>query len=444
VRLSLLAALSLPALAFAETPRPNVVVLLCDDLGYGDLGCFGHPKIKTPNLDKLAADGSRLTACYAGQSVCSPSRAALMTGRNPNRYGVRDWIPPDTGIFLATTEVTVATRLKAAGYRTALCGKWHLNSKFNGMEPTPGDHGFDHWFATQNNAGPSHQDPVNFVRNGKRVGLLKGHATTLVVDEALGFIKANKDKPFAVFVTFHATHEPVATPPAFTDLYKDVPDPLARDYYGSVSLVDHEVGRLVKFLDDETLFANTLVLFTSDNGPETLKRYKGAQRSHGSPGPLRGMKLHLTEGGIRVPGIARWPGKIKPGQAIDEPVGFVDLLPTLCALAGTKPPDDRQLDGVDFSPLLLQGIEPERKVPLYWQYDKAIGDTTPVWTVAIRRGDFKLLADARLERFALYDLKADIAEKTDLSGDPKHADRLRAMTAELRAMHADVNGGRKP
>jgi len=442
MRLPLLAALALPAFAFADAPKPNVVVLLCDDLGYGDLACFDHPKIKTPNLDKVAADGAKLTACYAGQSVCSPSRAALMTGRNPNRYGVRDWIPLDSGIFLPTTEVTVAARLKVAGYRTALCGKWHLNSKFNGREPTPGDHGFDHWFATQNNAGPSHQDPTNFVRNGKRVGPLKGHSTTLIMDEALGFIRDNKDKPFCVFLTFHATHEPVATPAAFTDLYKDVPDPLVRDYYGSVSLVDHEVGRLTKFLDDEKLSANTLVLFTSDNGPETHLRYKKAERSHGSPGPLRGMKLHLSEGGIRVPGIARWPGKIKPGQVIDEPVGFVDLMPTLCAMAGTAAPADRPLDGADVSPLLLDGKKPDRKVPLYWQYDKAIGDTTPVWTVAIRRGDFKLLADAKLEKFALYDLKADIGEKTDLAADPKHAERLKAMTAELRAMHADVNGGK--
>jgi arylsulfatase A len=439
MRLSLLAALALPALALADAPKPNVVVLLADDLGYGDLGCFGHPKVKTPNLDQLAADGARLTACYAGLSVCSPSRAALMTGRNPYRCGIRDWIPLNSGIYLPKTEVAVAARLKAAGYRTALCGKWHLNSKFNRQEPTPGDHGFDHWFATQNNAAPTHQDPTNFVRDGQRVGPLKGNSSTLVMDEALGFIREHKDKPFCVFVTFHATHEIVAVPPEWADRYKDEPDPTVRTYYGSVSLMDHEVGRLVKFLDDQKLSANTLVLFTSDNGPETHLRYKTARQSHGSAGPLRGMKLHLTEGGIRIPGIARWPGKIKPGQVIDEPVGFVDLMPTLCALAGTKPPDDRPLDGVDVSPLLLDGQKPKRAVPLYWQYDKAIGDTTPVWTVAMRRGDYKLLADAKLEKFALYDLRADIGEKTDLSGDPRHAERLKAMVAELRKMHASVN-----
>ena len=153
--------------------------------------------------------------------------------------------------------------------------------------------------------------------------------------------------------------------------------------------------------------------FCIDYGPETHLRYKTAERSHGSAGPLRGMKLHVTEGGNRVPGIARWPGRIKPGQVTDEPVGFVDLVPTLCALAGAKPPD-KPLDGVDVGPLLFDGKKPDRPKPLYWQYDRAIGDTTPVWTVAIRRGDYQLLADVALEKFALYDLRADIGEKNDL------------------------------
>jgi arylsulfatase A len=439
MRLSFVSLLLVSAFALADTPKPNVVVLLADDLGYGDLGCFGHPKIQTPHLDKLAADGIKLTACYCGQSVCSPSRAALLTGRNPNRYGVKDWIPQGSGIVLPTTETTVATQLKTAGYKTCLSGKWHLNSKFDGKEPTPGDHGFDHWFATQNNAAPSHQDPTNFVRNRKRVGPLRGNSSTLVVSEAIEFIKENKDRPFCVFVTFHAPHEPIAVPAEWDDKYKSEPDPTVREYFGCVSLLDQEVGRMVKFLDDEKLSANTLVFFSSDNGPETHLRYKNAERSHGSAGPLRGMKLHMTEGGNRVPGIVRWPGRIKPGQVIDEPVAFVDLMPTLCALAGVKPPD-KPLDGVDVGPLLFDGKPPERPKPLYWQYDKAIGDTKPVWTVAIRRGDYKLLADAALEKFALYDLKADIGEKHDLSGDPKQAERLTAMTGELRAMWAEVNG----
>jgi arylsulfatase A len=411
-------------------PKPNVVVLLCDDLGYGDLGCFGHPRIKTPHLDQLARDGLRLTACYAGAPVCSPSRAALFTGRDPNRYGVRDWIALDSGVYLPRTEVTVAQLLKRAGYTTCLAGKWHLNSKFNGTEPTPGDFGFDHWFATQNNA--RHQDPTNFVRDGKRAGPLKGHATTLVVDEALRFIAAAGEQPFAVFVTFHAPHEIIAAPDEYTSLYADVADPTKRVYYGSVTLVDHEIGRLLKALDDHKLRDRTLVLFTSDNGPETLHRYPNATHSHGSAGPLRGMKLSLYEGGIRIPGIVRWPGRVKPGTESAEPVGFVDLLPTLCAVAGTEPPKDWPLDGVSVLPL-LEGKPLNRPRPLYWQYDKAEGGP---WTLALRRGPWKLLADAKRERFALYNVVEDVGEKHDLAA--AQPERVKELRAELEWLHDAV------
>ncbi|MCC2670361.1 MAG: sulfatase, partial [Armatimonadetes bacterium] len=172
--------------AAAADPKPNVLFVLCDDLGYGDLGCFGSPDIKTPNLDRMAAGGLKLTSFYAPSPVCSPSRAGFMTGRNPSRLGIRDWIPQGSGIYLRKEEVTIPELLKTAGYRTGHFGKWHLNSRFNGMEPTPGDHGFDYWFSTQNNAVPTHQDPTNFVRNGKRVGPLKGNSSTLITDETIG------------------------------------------------------------------------------------------------------------------------------------------------------------------------------------------------------------------------------------------------------------------
>ena len=257
-------------MAPADSARPNIVVLVADDLGYGDLGCYGHPRIKTPALDQLASEGARFTSFYAGAPICSPSRAALFTGRTPYRVGIRDWIKHDSGVFMPRSEVTIATLLKKAGYTTCLSGKWHLNSQFNGVEPTPGDFGFDHWFATQNNT--SHIDPSNFVRNGKRVGPLKGHASTLVVDEALKFIAGAGDQPFAVFVMFHAPHEQVATPEEYTSMYSDLDDPTMRDYYGSVSLIDAEVGRLLANLDEHGLRDQTLVLFTSDNGPQKLAR----------------------------------------------------------------------------------------------------------------------------------------------------------------------------
>jgi len=414
------AVVMLGAAPAADAPKPNIVVVFCDDLGYGDVGCFGHPRIKTPEIDRLAGEGVKLTCLYAGAPVCSPSRAAFFSGRNPNRVGVRDWIPQDSGIYLPRSTATVAQALKEAGYTTCLSGKWHLNSRFNGRETTPGDFGFDHWFATQNNT--KHQDPTNFVRDGKRVGPLKGHASALVVDEAIDFIEKAGDRPFAVFVTFHAPHEQIQTPEAYTSMYADVPDPTTRDYYGSVSLVDHEVGRLVKAVDARGLREKTLVMFASDNGPEGLRRYQNAIHSHGSAGPLRGMKLSMYEGGLRVPGVIRWPGRVKPGSETAEPVAFQDVLPTLCAAAGAALPQGVALDGVDVLPI-LEGRTVERPVPLHWQYDVAQGGP---WKVAVRRGPWKLLADADRKQFALYDVVADVAETRDQAADhPDVVDRLR-------------------
>jgi arylsulfatase len=306
----------------------------------------------------------------------------------------------------------------------------------DGSEPTPGDHGFDRWFATQNNAAPNHQNPTNFVRNGnpKSVRPLKGNSSTLIVDEAISFLKGVKDDPFALFVCFHAPHEIVATPAEYEDRYRAEKDETKRTYYGCISLMDHEVGRLLKELDDRGLCDSTLVFFTSDNGPETLHRYKTATRSHGSAGPLKGMKLHLTEGGIRVPGIIRWPRQIKAGQESAESVCNLDVLPTLCGLGDVPIPADRVLDGADVRPLFA-GKKVERKTPLYWQYDKALGD----WKVALRKGDWKLLADAKLERFALFNVAEDVGEKNDQSGDPAQSARLKELRAEMERLHRQIN-----
>lgn len=437
--LYLLVALLLSSPCWGKDSKPNIVAILCDDLGYGDIGCFGHPIIKTPHLDQLAKDGLKLTSFYCGQSVCSPSRAALLTGRNPNRFGINDWIPPHSGICLPKTEMAIPTLLKTIDYKTCHVGKWHLNSKMDGTEPTPGTHGFDHWFATQNNAAPTHENPTNFIRNGKSVGPLTGNSSTLIIDEAISWLKTIDKTPYYLNVWFHAPHEPVATPKEFTDRYADVADATKRTFFGSVTLVDHEIGRLLKTLADRGEAENTLVIFTSDNGPETLNRYKAANRSHGTPGALRGMKLHLTEGGNRVPGIIRWPMKIRPGQVTDTPAGFVDLLPTISTIAGVKAPTDRTLDGADVSQLLTQGTDVARSKPLYWQYDRAISDTKPNWTIAIRDGDWKLLSDSKRELFALYNVKTDISEKHDLSGQTEHAAQLQAMIKSLRDLYSDIN-----
>ena len=450
----------------AGAGRPNVLVILCDDLGYGDLGCFGHPTIKTPNLDKLATEGLKLTACYASAPVCSPSRAGLMTGRTPSRAGIYDWIPGGHPMHLGRGEITVATLLKGAGYDTCHAGKWHLNGKFNSADqPQPGDHGFDHWFSTQNNAAPSHEDPTNFVRDGRPVGPLEGYSCQIVADEAIGWLdgRAEKSKskstetepgrPFFLFVCFHEPHENVAAPADLVAQYPDSSKKGEAIYYGAVSNVDRAVGRLMGALDRLGVAEETLVLFTSDNGPETLDRYPNAWRSHGSPGPLKGMKLHISEGGIRVPGIIRWPGHAAPGRVSDEPVCSLDLLPTLCALASVAVPDDRPIDGANILPL-FGGLPIARKTPLFWHYFRAFGPGK----VAIRDGDWKLVAhwsgpdlgpggsvhpgdqeiikSADLTDFELYNLRDDIAESRDLAS--REPARLEAMAAQIRKMYAAV------
>ena len=196
-------------------------------------------------------------------------------------------------------------------------------------------------------------------------------------------------------------------------MYADLPDPTVRAYYGSVSLVDHEVGRLVAAIDARGLRERTLVLFASDNGPEGLWRYPNAVHSHGSAVPLRGMKLSMYEGGLRVPGVIRWPGRVRPGSVSAQPIVFDDILPTLCAAAGIAAPSGVVLDGVDILPI-LEGRSVDRSVPLHWQYDHAQGGP---WRVAVRRGPWKLLADADRGRFALYDVMADIAETRDRASD---------------------------
>src|SRR5579871_623283 len=222
--------------ADASSSKPNFVLILCDDLGYGDLACFNNQIIKTPNLDKLAAEGMRLTDCYASFPVCSPSRAGFLTGRNANRLGIRDWISQGTAIYMRPREITIAQILKKTGYRTGHFGKWHLNSVVDGSETTPGDAGFDDWMYTQNNAFPSHENPTNFVRMGKRVGPMKGFSTTILTDEAIRFVTENQSRPFFLNLWFHAPHEPVATPEDYQGMYSQFTDRTKRIYYGSVSL----------------------------------------------------------------------------------------------------------------------------------------------------------------------------------------------------------------
>ncbi len=372
------------AAAEAKTSKPNVLIVLSDDLGYGDLACYGNEVVLTPNLDRFAREGLRLTSCYAAAPNCSPARTGLMTGRTPYRVGIYNWIPMFSPMHVPKSEITIATLLRKAGYATAHCGKWHLNGRFNLPEqPQPSEHGFDHWFSTQNNALPNHHDPDNFVRNGEPVGKLAGYSADLVSNEAIDWLteKRDKAKPFFLFVCFHEPHEPIASAPKFAKKYAKFDDPAREAHHGNITQMDAAFGRLMAALDQQNLRDETLVVFTSDNGPAIT-----AIHPYGSAGPLRSKKGFLYEGGIRVPGMIRWPGRIEPGRESDEPICGVDWLPTLCAVTGIQPPEDRKIDGSDIRPL-FDGRPVKRKTPLYWQFDYVQSGPQ----VAMREGDWKIV-----------------------------------------------------
>ena len=307
-------------IAMAEQP-PNFVIIVADDLGYGDLGCYGSPIVKTPHIDAFAREGLRLTSCYSAASNCSPARTGLMTGRTPYRVGVHTAIPFGSPMHVRQSEITIASLLHDAGYQTCHVGKWHLNGKFNSPDqPQPDDHGFEYWFSTQNNALPNHKHPDNFVRNGEPVGIVEDYAANIVAAEANRWLEKNRDatRPFFLYVCFHEPHEPIATHPRFASQYPS-DDPSYSAYYGNIAQMDHAFGKIVDRLDTLGLRDNTFVLFTSDNGPAVT-----AMHPHGWAGPLRGKKGDLYDGGIRVPGIARWPGHIRAGRVCDEPISGVD------------------------------------------------------------------------------------------------------------------------
>ncbi len=456
----LLSALLISSLSAAE--KPNIVVILCDDLGYGDLACYGHPVIQTPHLDRMAKEGIRFTSMYSAAPVCSPSRVGLMTGRSPNRAGVYDWIPPATKktrrpdareqVHLTDGETTIPKLLKKAGYATCLSGKWHCNARFNDpAQAQPNDTGFDHWFATQNNASPSHENPRNFVRNGKQVGPLKGYSCQLATDEAIRWMKnkgtpGTEQPPFFLYLAFHEPHEPVASPPELVKKYRaSARNENEAQYFANVENVDLAVGRVLKELKETKRDQNTLVIFTSDNGPETLDRYKGAARSYGRPDPLRGMKLWTTEAGFRVVGIMRWPDRIAKSQESDAPVSSLDFLPTFCSLAGVTPPPALALDGTNISGG-LESLDFPRKKPLIWIYYNALNEHC----VAMRTKKWKVLAKLdggkpkkfsnvhsnnsaavkswKLTDLEIYDIAKEVSEKTNLAATDKN------LRKEMRAL----------
>lgn len=427
-------------LAGFASAKPNVVVFLVDDLGYQDVGCYGGP-VKTPAIDSLAAKGARFTQFYSGCAVCSPSRATLLTGRHHIRTGVYSWISDaNQNSHLLEREVTLAEVLKQAGYETAHVGKWHLGLPTEKRDkPTPDKHGFDYWFATWNNAGPSHRNPDNFIRNGEPVGKLEGYACQLVVDEAITWLDEHRDaeKPFFLNVWFHEPHAPIAAPDEIVSQYGDLKDKAAI-YSGTIANTDLAIGRLLEKLAVVAPVEDTLIVYASDNGSYRDERTGG----------LRGRKGMNWDGGIRVPGIFCWPGVIAGGEEPDEPAGLVDVLPTICGLLELEKPEGVHLDGSDLTGILT-GKAFDRHQPLFWHLQKS----RPI--VAMRDGKFSLVADPDYEistnnmfqeawiptikaggytNFRLYDLEKDPAQTTDFAQQlPEDFARLKKRLLEINA-----------
>jgi len=439
---SFIALFFLASLAFAQTGKrpPNFVVIFCDDLGYGDLGSFGNPTIRTPHLDRMAAEGQRWTSFYSADSVCTPSRAALLTGRLPIRTGMfsdtRRVLFPDSADGLPHSEITIAELLKTRGYATAAIGKWHLGWQ---SEFLPMKQGFDSYYGipysndmdwTGGNmpATERRQRMMNPKREYWNVPLLRNEQvierpadqTTITeryTDEAIKFINANKSKPFFLYLAHSMPHMPLFRS-------KEFENKSARGLYGDViEELDANVGRLLDTLRQLKLDRNTLVVFTSDNGPWALFDEQG-----GSAGLLRGAKGGTYEGGMREPTIFWRPGTIKPGVVTD--IGAtLDLAPTFCAMAGVKAPSDRVLDGYDLSAALLgKGRSPRQMMP-YWRGSKLY---------ALRHGSFKAHFITQSEYGGeaavthstpeLYNLDIDPSEKWNIAA--KHPEVI----AEIRRL----------
>ena len=435
--------------------RPNVVILMSDDLGSADLSCYNGP-VNTPAIDGLAAKGVRFETFYAGASVCSPSRAVLLTGRHHIRAGVYNWIYDQTqNSHLLEREITIAELLKQAGYETAHLGKWHLGLPMRGRDkPTPVQHGFDYWFATANNAEPTHHNPVNFIRNGKAVGKLEGYACQLVVDEAIHWLDNHRDAsaPFFLNVWFHEPHRYLAAPAELIAANQGAEHTAGLDgkaqaeaplYSATIENTDKAIARLLTKLGQVAPPENTLIIYTSDNG-SFMKNRNGSFRGH------KGVNW---EGGLRVPGIFCWPDTIMPGQVEETAAGMVDILPTLCSLLQIEAPEVH-LDGTDIAALLVEGKGQgvARPQPFYWQLYRS----TPI--VAIRDGDYTLVGMRDNENlpvtnrmnekwipliknggytdYQLFDLSKDPNQTTDIAS--QFPEKVEALKKKLLAINASV------
>jgi arylsulfatase A-like enzyme len=444
----LLLLLSLHAGAASLAERPNIVLVYADDLGFGDLGSYGHPVLRTPNIDALARDGMTFTNYYAPSALCSPSRAALLTGRTPYRTGIKSWIPEDSGVYLRDEEITLAEVLKAKGYATALIGKWHLNSDLGSDdEPQPTDQGFDYFYGHNAFQVPTNRNPANVYRGRELLPPQQGFTAQLYVDEAIGWLDGRDDgQPFFLFLGMAEPHTPIENPDEYNAMYSDftngpiVPIPSGGpeipvdllvprgpgEYYANITYMDAQLGRLFEWLDDEGLADDTIVVFTSDNGPVTSDWINWWEvNAYGSTGGYRGRKHYLWEGGIRVPAIVRYPAMVEAGSSSDELVIGTDLFVTLARLAGAAVPEDRPIDGIDVRGVLTGGELPTRTV--FWALD-SVSD----YEFVVRRGDWKLFLDREGNPRALYDLATDPLEFFDRSAS--EPDVVRDLVAHFREL----------
>ena len=430
----------------APSRRPNVILILADDLGWTDLRCYGSDLHDTPRLDRLAAEGVRFTQNYSACTVCSPTRAALLTGKYPARLHITDWIPglmpdnpkllvPDWTKHLPAEEVTLGSLFKSAGYRTATIGKWHLG----GPEHYPDRHGFD-----VNIAGTDKAAPPSFIAPWGIPNLPEGkpgeYLTDRLGEEAAQFVRDSRDQPFFLYLPHFAVHTPIQGREDLVKKYR------ARDrsklrhrnahYAAMTESLDAAVGRVLDAVDQCGLTDNTVVIFTSDNGGRITKQTT-------TNAPLRYGKASAYEGGVRVPLIIRWPGKARTGSVCTTPVVTMDLFPTLVEIAALAPPQSTSptgppgRDGISLVPLLL-GTAPTSRQELFWHYPHhqhyQLGGTMPYG--AIRSGDFKLIEFYDEMRVELYDLKNDVGEQNDLAA--AQPDRAIALRARLHAWRSEV------
>jgi arylsulfatase A-like enzyme len=404
--------LSLACQSAHAAGKPNVLIFYADDLGWGELGCQGNPEIPTPNIDSLATNGLRCTQGYVAATYCSPSRAALMTGRYPTRFG-HEFNSVANVVGLAAGERTMADRLKAEGYATACIGKWHLG---NQPQNRPTRRGFDEFYGTLANTPFFH--PTNFVDSRisddvRAVTDPNFYTTDAYAERAVDWIGKQKDRPWFLYLPFNAQHAPLQAPQKYLDRFPNIADENRKIFAAMMSAMDDAVGRVLAKVREMGQEENTLVFYVADNGGPT-------QSTTSKNGPLNGFKMTTYEGGPRVPFLVQWKGKLPAGKTYDLPVINTDILPTALAAGGTSIDPGWKLDGINLLPYLTGQNTGRPHETLYWRYG-------PQW--AIRHGDLKLVVSrGGSGQPELFDLSKDIGERNNLAASqPEKVKQLQAL-----------------